>query len=166
MVRRSGRQMFRLKGGSHLEVDDRDGYLLIAASGVLADLDDAAECASTFERVMQERGTRRALLDVRMQTDEPSPDVRVAVWDWFKSEKSFDLCAYLVPEASSMKAARVNMTAISFGMNLRAFVSVVEAHRFLVPRRTSTLIPAQRPSSTIPPVASSDATARSTKQKP
>jgi hypothetical protein len=94
---------------------------------------------------------------VRGQTDEPSPEIRAAVWEWFKSDRAFDVCAYLVPEAASMKAARVNMTAISFGMNLRAFVSVVEAHRFLVPRRSSATIPAQRLGSSFPPAPASSA---------
>jgi hypothetical protein len=129
---------------SRLEVDERDGYLHILAVGSMRDLDDVAECNGHFARLMSERATKRALLDARGQETEPHPEVRAAVWEWFKSDRGFDTVAYVVPESEGMKAARINMTAVAFGMNLRAFTSVVEAHRFLAPKRASTLMPAVR----------------------
>jgi hypothetical protein len=137
---------------SRIDVDERDGYLHIVATGQVETLDDVAECNAEFERLMRELGIRRALLDARGQIGEPTAEVRAAVWEWFKSDRSFAVVGYVVPEAQAMKAARINMTAVALGMNLRAFVSVVEAHRFLAPKRASSLMAAVRetPESTPP----------------
>jgi hypothetical protein len=138
-----GRETVHLKS-SRFDVDERDGYLHIVAIGILSSLEQVAECNAAFSRLMSERGTRRALLDARGQQGEPPPEVRAAVWDWFKSDRAFETVAYVVPESEGMKAARINMTAVALGMNLRAFVSVIEAHRFLSPKRGSSMFPAVR----------------------
>ncbi len=126
---------YKLKS-SRIHAEVRDGYIHVVAVGTLRGLDEVAEYNSLMERLILEHGTRRAIIDARGQTGEPSAEVRAAVWDWFKSEKAFELVAYVVQDSAEMKAARVNMTALSLGMNLRAFTSVIEAHRFLTMRRS------------------------------
>jgi hypothetical protein len=153
---RVSRHVLTLKNG-RMEGDERDGYLFIVASGVLEDLEDVAASNAFLERLMEERGTKRGLIDARLQSDEPTPEVRAAVWDWLKSERAFAVLGYLVPETATMKVSRVNMTAVSFGLNVRAFVSVVDAHRFVVPKkRSSTLMPAVKPPSSFPPAIESE----------
>jgi hypothetical protein len=130
---------------SRIHVDVRDGYIHIVAVGHLRDLDEVAEHNDLMERLMAELGTRRAIVDARGQTGEPTPEVRNAVWEWFRSDRAFELVAYVVPASAEMKAARVNMTALSLGMSLRAFTSVIEAHRFLTAKRkSSSTFPAAR----------------------
>lgn len=151
----------QLRGGgsyalrnSRIDVHARDGYLHIVAMGTLTSLDEVAEWGVLMERIMVERHCRRVMLDARGEQGDPSPVVRAAVWEWFRSERSFDMVAYVVNDDESMKAARVNMTALSLGMNLRAFVSVVEAHRFLAApqRKASSVFSAAAPrDATIPP---------------
>ena len=121
---------------SRIHAEVRDGYVHVVAVGLLRSLDEVVEYNELMERLMADHGTRRAIIDARGQTGEPSAEVRAAVWEWFKSDRSFELVAYVVNESSDMKAARVNMTALSLGMNLRAFTSVIEAHRFLTLRRS------------------------------
>ena len=154
---RVSRHVLTLKNG-RMEGDERDGYLFIVASGVLEDLEDVALANAFMQRLIEEHGTKRGLIDARLQSDEPTPDVRAAVWDWLKSDRAFDVLSYLVPETATMKVSRVNMTAVSLGLNVRAFVSVVDAHRFVVPKkRSSTLMPAVRPPSSFPPPIEPDA---------
>ncbi len=130
-------ESFQLKS-SRIHVDVRDGYIHVVAVGILRDLDEVAEHNDLMERLMTTHGTRRTIIDARGQTGEPRPEVRAAVWDWFRSERAFELVAYVVAENDEMKAARVNMTALSLGMGLRAFTSVIEAHRFLTTKRAKT----------------------------
>lgn len=126
---------------SRVDVHMRDGYLHIVATGTLANLDEVSEYGALMERIMTERACRRVMLDARGEQGEPPPVVRAAVWEWFRSDRSFDTVAYVVGDDEAMKAARVNMTALSLGMNLRAFVSVVEAHRFLAsPQRKASSV--------------------------
>ncbi|MFO0617073.1 MAG: hypothetical protein U0414_31040 [Polyangiaceae bacterium] len=137
---------------SRVEVHPRDGYLHIVATGTLASLDEVQEYTLLMERIMSERGCRRVMLDARGEQGEPPPMVRAAVWEWFRSDRSFDMVAYVVGDDESMKAARVNMTALSMGMNLRAFISVVEAHRFLSsPQRKASSVFASQRETNIPP---------------
>lgn len=134
---------FKLKN-SRIHVDVRDGYIHLVAVGVLRDLDEVDEHNRLMEKLIEQYDAHRAIVDARGQTGEPTPEVRAAVWDWFRSDKSFELVAYVVPDSAEMKAARVNMTALSLGMSLRAFTSVVEAHRFLTQKRKSSSFPAVR----------------------
>ena len=137
-------ESFQLKN-SRIHIDVRDGYMHVVAVGTLRDVDEVKEHNDLMERLIDRYGTRKAIVDARGQTGEPSPEVRAAVWDWFRSEKAFELVAYVVPDSAEMKAARVNMTALSLGMSLRAFTSVIEAHRFLTAKRkSSSTFPAVR----------------------
>jgi hypothetical protein len=120
---------------SRIHVEVRDGYIHVVAVGLLRSLYEVEEHAVLMDKLMATHGTRRALIDARGQTGEPEPEVRAAAWDWFRSERSFDLVGYVVPESAQLKATRVNMTALSLSMNLRAFTTVIEAHRFLTMRR-------------------------------
>src|SRR5689334_3913299 len=154
------RPSYRL-ANSIIDIEEREGYLHVVANGQLKSVDEVHEWSALMEKVMAERQLRRALLDARGQVGEPAPEVRAAVWEWFRSDRSFRVVAYVVPEDAEMKAARINMTALSLGMNLRAFVSVVEAHRFLAtPKRSpSTMFPAvktgQHPAASVTPPGSS-----------
>jgi hypothetical protein len=130
-------ESFKLKS-SRIHVDVRDGYIHVVAVGILRDLDEVREHNALMEELMVRHGTRRVIIDARGQTGEPPPEVRAAVWDWFKSERAFELVAYVVGESDEMKAARVNMTALSLGTNLRAFTKVIDAHRFLTMKRART----------------------------
>lgn len=120
---------------SRIHVEVRDGYIHVVAVGTLRSLDEVAEHNRLMEGLMDQFATKRTIIDARGQTEEPAPEVRAAVWEWFRSDRSFEMVAYVVSPSDEMKAARVNMTALSLGMNLRAFTSVIEAHRFLTMKR-------------------------------
>lgn len=145
-------------GSSRIDVQVRDGYLHIVARGTIANLDEVGEYTALMERVMAEQSCRRVLLDARGEQGDPQPVVRAAVWEWFRSDRSFDTVAYVVGDDEAMKAARINMTALSLGMNLRAFVSVVEAHRFLTsPQRKPSSVFSAPPRESIAPPPTADA---------
>lgn len=140
-----------------MDLEPRPQYIHVTCHGTLLTLQDVATFNRLMESAMLTHGVRRALLDVRGQTDEPSREVRAAAWKWLSSPSAFDQVAYVLPIEQELKAARVNMTGLSSGVAIRAFHSVMEAHRWLVgPRRSgvSQQLPAVR--TTIPPAVESD----------
>lgn len=127
-------EVFELKN-ARIELDVREGYVHLIAEGTLADLAEVDEHNAIVERFVSRCGIRRVLMDARRQGAESSPEVRTAVWDWMKSGRAFDQIAYVLAPAEELRCASINMTALSFGLNLRAFVNVLEAHRFLTAKR-------------------------------
>jgi hypothetical protein len=124
-------------GGAIVDLEPRPQYIHVTCHGTLATVADVATFNQLMEAAMLNHGVRRALLDVRGQTDEPSREVRAAAWKWLSSPTAFDQIAYVLPSEDELKATRINMTGVSAGVAIRSFHSVMEAHRWLVgPRRS------------------------------
>lgn len=132
-----------------VEVEERPGYLFIVESGRITGMTDVRRYQSEVDRIVRSSGLRRALIDARGEVGEPAPEVRQAMWDWLlDAERSFDVVAFVLPEG--MVTARVNMTALSRGANLRAFETMSAAQRWLA-RGGRTTVADMRPPSSQPP---------------
>lgn len=127
------------------EVEARAGYVFAMSRGVLASPQEVAEYFGLVKSHLDAAHVRRLLMDARGQSDQPSPEVREAAWSWLK-RLNLDRIAYVVGNEEALKLSRINMTAISAHMPMRAFVSVLEAHRWL-----ATTMPGTTPKPSSPP---------------
>lgn len=127
------------------EVEARAGYVFAMSRGVLASTQEVAEYFGLVKQHLDAAHVRRLLMDARGQSDMPSPEVREAAWSWLK-RLNLERVAYVVGTEEALKLSRINMTAISSHMPMRAFSSVLEAHRWL-----ATTMPGTTPKPSTPP---------------
>lgn len=131
----------------------RADYLLVVEHGTLASGEEALRYVTELELAAQRYQLRRLLVDARSEVDEIDSrgDARGAMWRWIRTQRVFDMIGYVLRD--EMTIARVNMTALSERLPVRAFAGVAEGHRWLAKQRaSSTAIPASRPtSSSVPP---------------
>ncbi|NUO48960.1 MAG: hypothetical protein HOV80_08905 [Polyangiaceae bacterium] len=122
-----------------ITVEARAGYLHVVATGTLETIAEVDGYHALMQRIMERTGIRQALVDVRGQTSEPSPDVRQRAWDWLGSGQGYERVAYLVSETAELKRTHINMTGLSHKVKIRSFHEVKEAHRWLtIPASPST----------------------------
>jgi hypothetical protein len=132
----------------------RADYLLVVEHGTLASAEEAHRYLTELELASQKFQLRRLLVDARSESDEADAtgDARAAMWKWLRSQRAFDMIGYVLRD--EMMIARVNMTALSEKLPVRAFIAVADGHRWLArQRQSSTAIPLARPqgSSSVPP---------------
>lgn len=136
-----------------VEVEDHGTYLFLLEQGTLRDLGELAIYTKGLERIIAETGTSKAVIDARAEVGDPPEVVRSAMWKWLTGGgRGFSMVAFVLP--TEMAMARVNMTALSRGVNVRAFDSVFSAQRWLVRggrRTTAATLPSIRPPSSPPP---------------
>lgn len=129
------------------EVELRGGYVFAMARGVLATPQEVSEYFGMVRAHLDAAHVRRLLMDARGQTEQPSAEVRDAAWSWLR-RLNLERIAYVVGTEEALKLSRINMTAISSHMPMRAFTSVLEAHRWL-----ATTMPGSAPKPSVSPAA-------------
>ena len=102
-----------------------------------------------MESLGERTATRRLLCDARAERGEPPTSVREAMWGWLRSQRAFELIAFVVSE--EITVARVNMKALSERLGIRAFLGVHEAHRWLARGVKPSTITGQFTALTTPP---------------
>lgn len=122
-----GRFQFSRSSG---EIEAHGTYLLTASRGVLASLDEVNQYFRLLREHLERAGVRRILIDARGQTEQAEPKVREAAWSGLH-KLGLERIAYVVGTEEALKATRVNMTGISSHIPIRAFSSVLDAHRWL-----------------------------------
>jgi hypothetical protein len=130
----------------------RADYLLVVEHGTLSTADEVARYTSELETAANRFQLRRLLVDARSETTESAArgEARTGMWRWIRAQRSFEMIGFVLVD--QMMIARVNMTALSEKLPIRAFDSVAEGHRWLARiRRPSTTMPAMAASSSIPP---------------
>jgi hypothetical protein len=120
-------------GGARITAEVRAGYLFLVESGRIRTLRELRDYLGEMEALMRDSGLRRALVDARDEEGGNAPDLIAAMWDWLESEHGFARVAYVL--GSEITTARVNMTALSRQVPVRAFTSVPDAIAWLL--RTS-----------------------------
>lgn len=113
-----------------VEVSAHGSYVHVTAAGVLTSLGEVRAFYQLVEEQLARAGVRRLLIDARSAEGEPSDEVREASWRGL-SRLQLERVAYVVSALQQLKAARLNMTAISTAVPIRAFATILEAHRWL-----------------------------------
>jgi hypothetical protein len=131
----------------------RADYLLVVEHGTLSTADEVLRYVTELEMAGQRFHLRRLLVDARSEIDgaESRGEASGAMWRWIRSQRVFDLIGYVLRD--EMTIARVNMTALSERLPVRAFGAVADGHRWLARARpSSTALTAVRPvPSSMPP---------------
>jgi hypothetical protein len=135
-------------------LEQRGEYLLVIEQGTLVSPHEVYRYVTELELASQRMKLRRMLVDARSESGQETAETRTAMWRWIRSQRYFDQVAYALRD--EMTIARVNMTALSEKLGVRAFASVPEAHRWLARsagRHSSTALPAARGPASVPPPA-------------
>ncbi len=135
-------------------LEQRGEYLLVIEQGTLISPHEVYRYVTELELASQRMKVRRLLVDARSESAQESEETRGAMWRWIRSQRYFDLVAYTLRD--EMTIARVNMTALSERLSVRAFGSISEAHRWLARaagRQSSIALPAVRGPASVPPPA-------------
>ncbi len=131
----------------------RADYLLVIEHGTLMTGEEVLRYVTEVETAGQRFQLRRLLVDARSETDDDDArgEARAAMWRWIRTQRAFDGIGYVLRD--EMMIARVNMTALSERLPVRAFSAVAEGHRWLArPRGTSTTsMPSARGTGSTPP---------------
>lgn len=138
-------------------VTARADYLLVVEHGTLSTPEEVHRYLTELELASQRFHLRRLLIDARSETTDETPsaaDARTATWRWIRTQRAFDQIAYVLRD--EMTIARVNMTALSERLPIRAFAAVADGHRWVARSRSpSTSIPAppgaRTATSSVPP---------------
>ncbi|MFK7985582.1 MAG: hypothetical protein AB8I08_06085 [Sandaracinaceae bacterium] len=131
------RERIELPAGEVI-VENHETFLLIQESGTLRHRQDLEHYTQHLERVMRETGVRKAVIDARAEQDNADQELRDLMWAWMTHPTlGFETVALVLP--SEMAVARVNMTSLARGANIRAFDNLFAAQRWLIRgRRRST----------------------------
>jgi hypothetical protein len=124
------RDEYPLRGG-RFEVEARKGYLLMAVHGELDAVEDITHLGAVIERVMDRTAVRRILFDARGLLRELPQDACDAVWAWLGARTYFQMAVVLPGALATLGLARFNMMGLSSNLPLRAFATVMDAHRWL-----------------------------------
>jgi hypothetical protein len=155
-----------LLSGARLKLEQRKGYIHLSLTGLLPGVDSVRALGTLVERIMEKTGVRRVLFDARGLGHELAPDACDEAWAWLGARLYGQMAVVLPASSAELGLTRFNMTGLSSQLPLRAFLAVMDAHRWLDlrlsgERRLSQMgIPAVK---TVPPppnVASSAGTVR------
>lgn len=135
---------------AQVEIEPRDGYLFVVESGQLRNMAELRRYTDAMDDAVRRTGLTTAVIDARGEIGDPPQSVRDAMWAWLMDPgRGFSVIAFVLP--SEMAVARVNMTALSQQVSVRAFDSVFAAQRWLRRGpRFSTQAATRRPSSRPP----------------
>lgn len=103
-------------------------YVRVDFSHALTSIDDARMLYAELERAFEAHGVRRVLFDQTRAGTVDDP-LREAMWTWIESA---GLEAIAIIVAGELARVRLNMTALSKRLPLRAFVREDEATSWLV----------------------------------
>lgn len=117
-------------------VEPRQGYLHVVHPGSLATEDEVYVYSLAIEREAARSHVRRLLVDARAEQSEERPEVRTALWRWLGMTRTLDAIAIVARDA--LVATRINMTALSQRLSIRAYDDPTSAVRWLTRSSRST----------------------------
>lgn len=110
-------------------MEARQGYLHVVHPGSLATEEEVYVYSLAIEREAAKRGVRRVLIDARAEAGEERHDVRTALWRWLGVTRALDSIAIVARD--TLAATRINMTALSQRLSIRAYDEPTTAVRWL-----------------------------------
>jgi hypothetical protein len=123
-------------------------HVLAVERRALASEDETRQFVAELEAAGRRSAVRRLVIDSRTELASSPSDARWSaggwvMWSWIRSQKSFDMVAFVLPD--EMVITRVNMTALSERLSVRAFASLPDAKRWISTsprlRTSSTALP-------------------------
>jgi hypothetical protein len=145
-----------LLSGARLKLEQRKGYIHLSLNGTLPGVGGVRALGTLVERLMEKTGVRRVLFDARGLAHDLAPDACDEAWAWLGARLYGQMAVVLPASSAELGLTRFNMTGLSSQLPLRAFLNVMDGHRWLDlrmsgERRLSQMgIPAVK---TIPPPA-------------
>jgi hypothetical protein len=149
--------------GARLKLEQRKGYIHLSLTGLVPALESVRALGTLVERIMEKTGVRRVLFDARGLGHDLAPDACDEAWAWLGARLYAQMAVVLPASSAELGLTRFNMTGLSSQLPLRAFLNVMDAHRWLDlrmsgERRLSQMgIPAVK---TVPPPANPPAGVR------
>ncbi len=110
-------------------MEARQGYLLVVHAGSLASEEEVYVYSLAIEREAARHKVRRVLIDARAEASEEKHEVRTALWRWLSMTRALDGIAIVARD--TLAATRINMTALSQRLSIRAYDEPTTAVRWL-----------------------------------
>lgn len=110
-------------------MEGRQGYLLVVHPGALATEEEVYVYSLAIEREAARHKVRRLLIDSRAEPSEERHEVRTALWRWLSMTRALDGIAIVARD--TLAATRINMTALSQRLSIRAYDEPTTAVRWL-----------------------------------
>lgn len=129
---------------SAFSLERREGYVFVRQERSLESVEEAQAMLEALQTEMAVHETSWAVIDQR-GIDAHSEDVREAMWTWAQ-ERGDRITRIAILADSDLVRVRVNMTAVSRGLTMRAFGREDQAEAWL--SSTSS----KRPTTEMPPV--------------
>ena len=124
-----------LSAGS-FAIEPRQGYLHVIHPGSLATEEEVYVYSLAVEREAGRHAVRRLLIDARAEGTEERTEVRTALWRWLGMTRALDGIAIVARD--TLAATRINMTALSQRLSIRAYDDPTSAVRWLTRSSRST----------------------------
>lgn len=135
-------------------IEPRQGYLHVIHPGGLATEDEVYVYSLAIEREAARHRVRRLLIDARAERPDERTEVRTALWRWLGTTRVLDGIAIVARD--TLAATRINMTALSQRLSIRAYDDPTSAVRWLTRSSRSTgsfrAVSGEEPLSTATPV--------------
>ena len=125
------------------EIEERETYIVVRQRRVFTDRPEAESMLTEITARLKRLGLAKIVVDQR-RIGPHDDDVRSAMWDWAKGAGRRIATALVVD--NDLARVRANMTALSSGLQLRAFAVQAQAESWL------SATPARRPTAELPPV--------------
>lgn len=120
-----------LLNGARLKLEQRKGYIHLSLTGLLPGVDNVRALGTLVERIMERTAVRRVLFDARGLGHDLAPDACDEAWAWLGARLYAQMAVVLPASSAELGLTRFNMTGLSSQLPLRAFLAVMDAHRWL-----------------------------------
>ncbi|NUO48959.1 MAG: hypothetical protein HOV80_08900 [Polyangiaceae bacterium] len=120
-----------LLSGARLKLEQRKGYIHLSLTGLLTGVDSVRALGTLVERIMEKTTVRRVLFDARGLGHDLAPDACDEAWAWLGARLYAQMAVVLPASSAELGLTRFNMTGLSSQLPLRAFLAVMDAHRWL-----------------------------------
>jgi hypothetical protein len=120
-----------LLSGARLKLEQRKEYIHLSLTGALPAVDSVRALGTLVERIMEKTGVRRVLFDARGLGQELATDACDEAWAWLGARLYGQMAVVLPASSAELGLTRFNMTGLSSQLPLRAFLAVMDAHRWL-----------------------------------
>lgn len=117
-------------------IEPRQGYLHVIHPGGIATEEEVYVYSLAIEREAARHQVRRVLIDARADGTDERLEVRTALWRWLGMTRALDGIAFVVRD--TLAATRINMTALSQRLSIRAYDDPTSAVRWLTRASRST----------------------------
>jgi hypothetical protein len=125
------------------DIEERKTYLVVRQHRVFTDRPEAEAMLTAVTAALKRLGLDKIVVDQR-RIGPHGEDVRTVMWDWARGAGRRVATALVVD--NELARVRANMTALSSGLQLRAFAVEAQAESWL------SATPPRRPTAELPPV--------------